>query len=140
MNPEERARLAESQMLNDESLRGDLDDTAAQPLLNWAVIRARRLAMKTVAMSEADGDYYFEMANPLLRRAVRKINKIGGGLPGGSAESILPELEAIIQSAIQLPDLLAIPSGDVPALATELSSLSPADAVNKLITMLTLQE
>jgi len=140
MSPQERAQLAESQMLGDESLTANLNDSEAERLLNWAVIRARRLAMKTATMNQLDGDSYFAMTTPMLQRVIRKINKIGGSLPNGLAESILPDLQVIFESANHLPELLAIPERDMAEFAAELARLSPSEAVNKLTNILTLRE
>jgi hypothetical protein len=140
MTPEERASLAESQIIGDEGLTGDLEDAEATRLINWAVILARRLAMQAASMDPAQADTFYEATMPVLRRIVRKINVIGGGLPDGSAELIEPDVEVIFQSSMQLPSLMASPTIDVEGLSHLLAGMTPMDAVNKLTSMLTLEE
>jgi hypothetical protein len=91
-------------------------------------------------MNEIDGDNYFQSAMPTLQRVIRKINKIGAALPDPLPESILTDLQVIFESAVRLPDLLALPDGELAALAGELARLSPPEAVNKLTAELTLRE
>jgi len=140
MTPEERASLAESQIIGDEGLTGDLEDAEATRLINWAVILARRLAMQTASMDPAKADAFYEATMPVLRRIVRKINVIGGGLPDGSAELIEPDVEVVFQSSMQLPGLMASPTIDVEALSHLLAGMTAMDAINKLTSMLTLEE
>lgn len=61
-------RLAEW-LLEDERLRGDLDDDTWQPIQDWLLVEARRLAAETAGLSEEQADAALARAREDLRGA-----------------------------------------------------------------------
>jgi hypothetical protein len=62
-------RLA-SQILEDERLRGDLTDDEFQPLLNWALTAADRLAASTAGLPDEQADRRIDTGLSAIRESV----------------------------------------------------------------------
>ena len=88
MAENQRQQLVVERILEDESLRGDLDDTAAQALLTWATGTAGTIAADTT-LSDAEVDNKVQ--------AVRRAALIAAGL-GVSDPTLL-----VAQAAAALP-------------------------------------
>ncbi len=81
-----RAAQAAESILDNESLTSELDDAAAQILLNWGADWARRVARRTAGMDEAAAQEAMVAPMAALRQLVRMINKrAGGNVPGDAA-------------------------------------------------------
>lgn len=68
-------RIAEP-LLEDERLRGDLDDAAFQPLLDWALAAAERCAARAARSPNALGQ--IEVCSGQLRRLLRLASRAAG--------------------------------------------------------------
>ena len=74
-NIQERIQRAVESILENEALTADLDDAAAQILLDWGVNRARAIASETTEMNEAQAEEFMYPPMRALRKMLRNINK-----------------------------------------------------------------
>jgi hypothetical protein len=92
-----RVSLAAESLLEDEALRGDLEDDAAEMLLNWALAKSEVIAKNTAGLDEeaADETMYPRMKG--LRRISRDLNRwiSGRGEPGELMEKILEQAKVV---------------------------------------------
>jgi hypothetical protein len=65
-----RQERAASRILEDERLRGDLADDEFQPLLDWAMAAADRLAASTAGLSDARAESRLDGGLSAIREAV----------------------------------------------------------------------
>jgi hypothetical protein len=95
---EERVKLAVQSILENESLTGDLDDEAAQALLDWGVACVRRIALETAGLD--DGAAEASMASRLraTRRLMRRVSAWVSAPPCAMQTGILSDIAA--QAAI----------------------------------------
>lgn len=88
MDLEKRIRVAVESILENEALRGSLDDDAAAVLIDWGVARAKQIASETAYLEdEAEAE---EAAYPRMR-ALRKLLRTVARL---STESLGPDRQA----------------------------------------------
>lgn len=136
MTIEERAQQAAEQLLDDESLTGEMQDAEAQTLLDWGLAFSRRLSEHTFGMDDATAEAYLSAALPNLRRVIRRTNKLIGSLPQADTEMLAGGLTGIFESAAQVPELAAALPGDLTTLAGSLAQLPPADALAQILSLL----
>ena len=74
-NIQERIQRAAEIILENEALTADLDDAAAQVLLDWGVNRAQAIASETSEMSEAQAEEAMYQPMRALRKMLRIVNK-----------------------------------------------------------------
>jgi len=65
-----RQERAAGRLLDDERLRGDLTDDEFQPLLDWALAAADRLAALTAGLSDAQAEQRIDAGLSALKEAV----------------------------------------------------------------------
>jgi hypothetical protein len=65
-----RQERAASRILEDERLRGDLEDDAFQPLLDWALAEADRVAVSTDGLSDDQADARIDASLQAIREVV----------------------------------------------------------------------
>jgi hypothetical protein len=112
--PAREQRLAE-RLLEDEALRRDLDDATWQPLQDWLLEAARRVAQTTGDLDDAAANEVLDQGQSSLRRMVQVL---GQALADGTAAPSFPEAIAEVAS------LLATAPGaaDTPGLSEELQA------------------
>jgi hypothetical protein len=134
---EERIRMVESQLLGDESLRGDLDDALATRLLDWVLPVARQIAEQTWGINDDPAEAVFLSQLDELRRVARRVGKLVGNLSSAPDPSeTLELLEKIQGSAVQVRALRGASSLNTESMAARLPMLPPADALAALLTAL----
>jgi hypothetical protein len=134
---EERIRMAESQFLGDESLRGDLDDAQATHLLDWVLPVARRIAEQSWGVNDDPAEAVFLSQLDELRRVARRVGKLVGNLsPSADASKTVELLEKIKGSAVQIRALQGAALLNSEKMAARLPMLPPADALAVLLSAL----
>ncbi len=134
---EERIRMAESQFLGDESLRGDLDDALASHLLDWVVPVARQIAEQSWGVNDDPAEAVFVSQLDELRRVARRVGKLIGGLsPASDPSESIELLEKILGGASQVRVLKGAPALSSERLAARLQMLPPSDALAALLSAL----
>ena len=83
-------RAAES-ILENEALTAELDDEAAQVLLDWGVSLAQRIASETIELDEAGAEEATYQPMRALRKMLRKINNWAGEPDHSGLEEILEQ-------------------------------------------------
>ena len=83
-------RAAES-ILENEALTAELDDEAAQVLLDWGVSLAQRIASETIELDEAAAEEATYQPMRALRKMLRKINNWAGDPDHSGLEEILEQ-------------------------------------------------
>lgn len=103
-------RAAES-ILGNERLTADLDDAAANALLNWGVACAEMIAGSTAGLNDAEAEKVLSLRLRSTRRLMRSVNKWiakrGEMDAEGSAEllaKIVEQATVIYGEAFALPD------------------------------------
>jgi hypothetical protein len=71
----ERISRAAESILENESLTADLDDSAAEELLAWAVTCAERIAISTVGVGQAAAEEAMYPRMRATRRLMRAVNR-----------------------------------------------------------------
>lgn len=125
----ERERRLAERLLEDEALRGELDDAAWQPIQDWLLARAARLAASTAALDD-------EAAQPILDAALAALRQLGAGLAevlasrplGQDLPDRLEPLLAAVSSPLVPPDQVSGARSRVRAVARELAATRPAPA------------
>lgn len=69
----QREEQMADQILANEALTADLDDAAAQGLLEWALSAAHRVAVRTAGMNESEASQLMDEAQPAVRRLMRAV-------------------------------------------------------------------
>ena len=70
-----RLQRAVESILENEALTADLDDEAAQVLLDWGVKQAQAIASETIEMDEAQAEEAIYHPMRALRKMLRYVNK-----------------------------------------------------------------
>jgi hypothetical protein len=83
-------RAAES-ILENEALTAELDDEAAQVLIDWGVSLAQRIASETIELDEAAAEEATYQPMRALRKMLRKINNWAGDPDDSGLEEILEQ-------------------------------------------------
>ena len=119
-------------ILESENLTGNLVDADARRLLEWSLAQLPRLLQ-----GSEDTDLANETTNALMK-VMRQVNRIASGLPAGTPDDVLPELESLFCLAAPLFDQLqeAIDQ-DLHSYAAILYPLIPSQAVDYLTHLLT---
>ncbi len=95
---EERVKLAVQSILENESLTGDLDDEAAQALLDWGVACVRRIALETVGFDDEEAEASMAPRLRATRRLMRRVSAWVSAPSCAMQTDILSEIAA--QAAI----------------------------------------
>lgn len=131
-NLNKRVSLAAESLLEDEALRGGLEDDAAELLLNWALAKSEAIAQSTAGLDEAAADEAMYPRMKGLRRISRYLNRwiSGRGEPGELMEKILEQARMVYGETFVEPDpahvegLKRLPQGIEPSvLISELTTL-----------------
>jgi hypothetical protein len=131
-------RLAE-RLLEDEGLRGDLDDATWQPIQDWLLATAGHLARGTQGLTDAEADEHLHRARRALKDAAQVIQEaLAVDADRSRAGPLLDELPTLLVPAV-------LPVGRAAALAAHLrrageqieaEALEPADAAACLVAAL----
>lgn len=84
---EKRAQRAAESILEDEALTADLDDTAAQALLEWGTTLAKTVAQGTVNLDETQAEPVVAERMRATRQMLRSISRSVAG-PGLDADTL----------------------------------------------------
>ena len=109
----DRAQRTAQTLLDNESLTADLDDAAAQALIDWGVASVEAIARDTAGLDDADAEQAMEPRLRAVRRLMRRVNRWVAGreaMSGGEAAAHLEEIVA--QAAVIYAGTLAPPSRD----------------------------
>ena len=134
---EDRAQRIAEQLLENESLTDNLDDSEATHLLDWGLAVARRLCDQTVEMDETQAEEYLYQPLKNLRRTMRRINRLSGAPSAQSPEMIVANLQAIFDAASAVPGLTAQMPEGVESVARLVQTSPPGDALAKILSYLT---
>jgi hypothetical protein len=72
---QERIQRATESILENEALTTDLDDHAAEVLLDWGVALAQQIAGETIEMDDLTAEEFMYQPMRALRRMLRTVNK-----------------------------------------------------------------
>ena len=89
-------------LVEDSSLRDDLNDAQAQQLLDWAMARLADEATRADSLSDADAGQVLEATTETLRQIMRYVNLFMSkphDAPAGGADGIM---EALLRRAAEL--------------------------------------
>ncbi len=98
MNDGCEKRLAE-QVLGDSSLTDELDDSLAQPLLDWGISVTRVLCQQAEHMEPDLGAAYLDKAIGRLRKAMRRVNNLVGQFIEMDEATAHAQLQRVIEAA-----------------------------------------
>ena len=137
MEPKDRARRAAEQLSEDSSLTGDLMDTEGRRLLQWGITLAERLAARAEGASD---DAAFDEQMEKLRGIVRRINRLVGQAQLMDPEKAAEILAKLLESAAELPVNLAWSPEDVTAEAAVLLQLPTEQALDRLLSLIRMED
>jgi hypothetical protein len=109
-----RVQRAAESILESEGLAGDLDDTAAQALLEWGVACAKKTAQATSGLTQVEAEATMADRLRAVRRMLRLVNgwaasgpdRATGGQAGGAAwlDQVLEQAAVVYGAAFTPPD------------------------------------
>lgn len=117
---EERIKLAVQSLLENESLTADLDDEAAQTLLDWGISCVRRIALDTADLNDEEAE---ALMAPRLRAVRRLMRCVNNWLSAYSPEARESALSSIPTQATVIYGTKTVPLDEHRLKA--LASLSP---------------
>ena len=123
----DRERSLAERWLEDESLRGNLDDQTWQPIQDWLLVVAARVATATAGQDEATAQPLLDQAQA-VGRAVARILAEALGTDGSPADlgRYLEPLHQELRPPVVEPDRVARVDAALRAAVAELSH-SPAE-------------
>lgn len=128
-----RMQRATESILENEALTADLDDEAAQVLLDWGVTLTQRIVSETLELDEAAAEEATYQPMRALRKMLRKINNWAGDPDHSGLEEIL-EQAAITYGAGYAPpgsEILAQFGNQV-----HITTQNPAENIRQLRTFI----
>jgi hypothetical protein len=97
-------RLAE-RLLEDERLRGDLEDDAWQPIQDWALVAIKHVAATTAGLSEEAAQAQLDRGQEALWEAIGILTDVLSSGPGSAdGAERLEALAELLESRLILPD------------------------------------
>ncbi len=130
---DQRAQRAAELILDDASLTDEMSDPEASQVIEWAVRVARQLAERTSGLDDAQAQQALDEQVQNLRKVLRRINGLVGSLSAATPQDIAERLQKIADAASQVPVLAAESSASLQAAAPEIQSLSPPEAVSRIL-------
>ena len=108
-----RAERAATSLLENESLTADLDDRAAQALLDWGIACVKGIAQSATALLDADAEQNVVQRFRATRRMMRAVNRWIAKQATMDAESKARSWAKIVeQAAIAYGPDFRLPDGD----------------------------
>jgi hypothetical protein len=95
----QRASRAAESILENESLTADLDDAAANVLLDWGVACAKTIAQSTAGLDSAQAEEAMVPRLRAIRQLMRSVNNWIANRQGMDAEANATSLNKIIEQA-----------------------------------------
>jgi hypothetical protein len=126
-------RRAAETILGDSALTDYLDDTEAIRLNEWGVSLAKEIAATALSMDTAQAETYLEENLKMVRRTMRKINRLVGDLGTLADDEVSEKLEDILESGEAIAGLSAARPGHLKSEAMVLARSSKADALTRLL-------
>lgn len=139
MNERRMQQLAE-QILTDSGLTGDMDDAQAMTLINWGVAAAKRLAVRSEGMDDAQAEEFLYGPMKNLRRTMRRINKMFGDFEGMTAEEFRELVENLFEAAQEVPVLSVSPPDFSSFTYAYVKSLEPDTRLKAVLDHITLPD
>jgi hypothetical protein len=96
---QERIQHAAESILENEALTADLDDEAAQVLLDWGVEQSQTIAAQTAEMNEAEAEEAMYRPMRALRKMLRITNKWATNPQEKDLSKILKQVEIVYGSS-----------------------------------------
>ena len=96
-------RAAES-ILDNEALSADLDDEAANVLLDWGVALAQQIASETIELDDATAEEMIYQPMRALRKMLRAVNQLALAPNEEGLTKIISQAESVYGIAYVLPD------------------------------------
>ncbi len=98
-DPHELEQRAAERIMGDPSLRDELTDEEARPLLDWGLAQAAALVQRAVAQGTTET---LDAAVDDLRRLMKRINRLVGHRTAGETERLPKDLERLARVSEQL--------------------------------------
>ncbi len=134
--PDDLARRAAEQLLGDASLRDELTDSEAQPLIDWGLAQATALARSAAALPDAEP--VVDEAVKGLRRLMKRINRFIGLRAYHDPDALAGELDRLrVVSAKLYGERPALLPDDAAryALVDEIDGLGNDEVVERLLAL-----
>ena len=109
---EQRLQREMDTLYGNEGLTGDMDDSSAKLLLDWAEAQVRQVVGSTADMEDAAADEVMYPRLKAVRRIARYVNQalIGQGDPYDLAEKLVAQARILYGEAFKAPDIFHIQS------------------------------
>lgn len=130
---EDRITQAVTGITGNMSLTEDMDDVEAAALLDWASRVVREVVLLTVEMEDAPAEAHLDPILSEVRRVMRRINDIIGGLSDLPAEELVRSLSAMFDARAGVPVAVNTIPGDFEELAGEIAAATRAEALTLIL-------
>jgi len=137
---ERRMQQLAEQILTDSGLTGDMDDAQANTLINWGVAAAKRLALRSEGMDDAQAEEFLYPPMKNLRRTIRRINKMFGDFESMTPEDFKELADKLFEAAQEVPVLKVNPPDFSSFTYEYVKSLEPDRRLQALLEHITLPE
>ena len=101
--PSVRAQRAAESILENEALTADLDDQAAQVLIDWGVALAQQIAAETAGLDEVAAEEAMYQPQRTLRKMLRQTNRWAAAPDAAGLEQILQSAAVIYGFQFMIP-------------------------------------
>jgi hypothetical protein len=105
-----RASRAAESILGNESLTSNLDDTAAQVLIDWGIDCAEMIAQRTVGLNDAEAEEVMAPRLRALRKLMRQINQTIPALAPSRGENDKLDAEETLDTIIEQASIIYSPA------------------------------
>jgi hypothetical protein len=109
---EKRQRQAAERLLENENLTGDLEDDAADPLINWGVDWAKKAAETTAGQDDDQAEQALADQNRAVRQVMRQVSQMVVNSPDLDDETARQALAQISNQAAALVPGFVPPAPD----------------------------
>lgn len=131
MDIAQRTRQAVESLLENETLTADLDDEAADALLQWGIDCATRIVQDTAVVGDtlsADESAVEEATYPRMRALRRMLREINEWASGGNASDPAALLQIVTRASIVYERDLSVVTAQIGRLVLELTAMSDQPA------------
>jgi hypothetical protein len=139
-NPEELAAHAAQSITGDPSLRDELTDDEAQPLIDWGLAQVDRLAQQVMLAQHAaarDSNEVMDESVSDLRKLMKRVNRLVGHRAAGEMDRVDRDLQRLARFSERLYGAAVTPPDEarLAAFKTELAGYSNLELIGHLLRM-----
>lgn len=132
----QRGRMAAEPLLENSSLRDNMDDDQAQQLLDWGLAHTKAKVEQTITLPEEEAVPEIEKQVSAVSRVMHHLNKLVQQLPKASEAEVQQELQTLTEELGQVEEINPDLATQLQQIAQQRQTLAPRDLTNHLLNLL----